>query len=190
MHRFHFSRHVLGAATITILSGCASAEPPTPAAVKLQTRLAAGSPPVAVASAQASVSHPPATLPDPGPPGDPSAAQAALGDPNVVAKLRDLALQFSSLAGVSSPMTMHTVAADHQVAEKIISGDLVYGHAPVYVIKITGGPFTASRHPNGVAAPHGNFLTLTVDAATYRLTDTFYSDVEPDLTKIGVAVNL
>jgi hypothetical protein len=119
-------------------------------------------------------------------PADPKAAQAALNDPAVVAELRDLALQASSSAGVPSPKTMVAVAAsDHQAAEMVLSGATIPDHAPVYVIEMTGGTFTAAGHPPGAAAPQGNVLTLTVDAATHRVTDIGYVDEAPDLDKIG-----
>jgi hypothetical protein len=116
----------------------------------------------------------------------PEALQASLGDPNVRAKLRALALQ---TAGASPPRTMiATASPDHQAAEKIISGDVVNDHAPVYVIEITGGPFAARSSPPGVSAPQGNVLTITVDARTYRVTDVGITNDAPDLTQIGSVV--
>jgi hypothetical protein len=85
---------------------------------------------------------------------------------------------------------MEAVAADHQAAQTVLSGANVNDHAPVVVIKMTGGPFTATHHPPGVAAPQGNVLTLTVEAATYRITDIGYADVEPDLSQIGPAKSI
>jgi hypothetical protein len=81
-----------------------------------------------------------------------------------------------------------TVSPDHQAAEKITSGDIVNDHAPVYVIEITGGPFTADRSPPGVPATQGDVLTLTVDARTYRVTDAGISNDAPDLRQIGSVV--
>ncbi len=93
------------------------------------------------------------------------------------------------MAGVSSPATIEAVAApDRQTAESTLSGAIIPDHAPVYVLKVKGGPFTSPRHPPGVAAPQHAFLTVTVDAATKRLTDIGYVDVEPDLTQIGSSV--
>jgi len=87
---------------------------------------------------------------------------------------------------VPSPKTIDVVSgADHQVAETALSGALIDDHAPVYVLKLTGGTFTALRHPPGVPAPHGNVLTLTVDATTQMVTDVGYVDAEPDLSVIG-----
>ncbi|HEX3852660.1 MAG TPA: hypothetical protein VHW01_16945 [Polyangiaceae bacterium] len=104
----------------------------------------------------------------------------------MLAELRALALHASSVAGVSSPKTMDAVAvSDHQAAETVLSGALVNDHAPVYVIKLTGGRFTALRHPPGVLAAQGNVLTITVDAATHLVTDVCYVDVEPDLSQVG-----
>ena len=117
----------------------------------------------------------------------PGAEDGSLGDPNVRAKLRDLALQASSASGVSSPRTMVAVASpDHQAAEQVVSGDIVNDHVPVYVVMMTGGPFTATHAspPPGVATPQGNVLTLTVDAQTYRVTDVGVSADAPDLSQI------
>ena len=102
------------------------------------------------------------------------------------AKLRALALQ---AAGASTPQTMiATASADHQAAEKVISGAIVNDHGPVYVIAITGGPFTARSSPSGVSAPQGDVLTLTVDARTFQVTDTGITNDAPDLSLIGSVV--
>ncbi len=115
----------------------------------------------------------------------PSTAQLNLGDPSELTTLRGIALRAATRAGVSSPKTTHAVAAsDHQAAEMLLSGTIVYDHAPVYVIKMTGGPFTASSSP-GRPAPRGEFLTVTVDAATHRITDVGFVNAEPDLSRIG-----
>jgi hypothetical protein len=112
--------------------------------------------------------------------------QASLGDPNVRAKLRALALQ---AAGESPLQTMIAAASpDHQAAEKIISGAIVNDHAPVYVIEITGGPFSARSSPPGVPAPQGDVLTLTVDATTFRVLDAGITNDAPDLTQIGSVI--
>jgi hypothetical protein len=123
--------------------------------------------------------------------GVPTANTALLAtrDPNEMATLRGIALGVSSTAGVSSPTTIQAVAAsDRQTAASILSGATIQDRSPVYVIKVKGGPFTSPRHPPGVTAPQHAFLTVTVDAATKRLTDIGYVDVEPDLTQIGSSV--
>lgn len=66
-----------------------------------------------------------------------------------------------------------------------MSGAIIPDHAPVYVIEMTGGTFTAQHHPPGVPAPEGKVLTLTVDAATHRVTDISYLHEAPDLDEIG-----
>ena len=81
-------------------------------------------------------------------------------------------------------------AADHQEAEAILSGATINDHAPVYVITITGGPFTALSHPPDAPAPQGNVLTLTIDAATHSLTDIGFVDAAPDLSRFGSHVDL
>jgi hypothetical protein len=116
-------------------------------------------------------------------------ALPSLGDPNVITKLRSMALRVSSQAGVSSPVTIMAVAAsDHQAAETVISGAIINDHSPVYVVQMTGGPFTSRLAPPGRAAPQGKVLTFTVDAGTYRLTDIGFDPVAPDLTHIGSVV--
>lgn len=116
----------------------------------------------------------------------PSTARLGLGDPSELVTLRGIALRAASSAGVPSPATMHAVAhSDHQAAEFLLSGAIINDHAPVYVIKMSGGTFTSRHHPSGGAAPHGAFLTLTIDASTHRVTDVGYVDNEPDLTKIS-----
>src|SRR5579863_8202647 len=120
--------------------------------------------------------------------GQSSPAQGPLADPSVRARLRALALQASSANGVPSPKTMIAVyALDHQAAEKIISGDIVNDHVPVYVIEVTGGPFTDTNAsvPPGAPPPQGNALTLTVDAQTYQVTDFGITLNVPDLTPIS-----
>jgi hypothetical protein len=111
-----------------------------------------------------------------------------LADPSVRAKLRALALQASSANGVPSPKTMIAVySPDDQAAESIISGDIVNDHVPVYVIEVTGGPFTCSScsGPPGASPPQGNALTLNVDAQTYQVTDFGITPNVPDLTQIS-----
>jgi hypothetical protein len=117
-------------------------------------------------------------------------AAAALADPKVQASLLDLALRVASDAGVPQPAKVVAVAAaDHQVAETLVSGAIINDHAPVYVLKITGGRFTAQHHQRE-AAPQGEVLTITVDAATLRVTDIGIDDVEPDLSTLGPTVDL
>lgn len=178
-----FSKYIGTSMVMAIISGCSS-DRVTSSEGKLELGLASA--PAALPFSSGTL-----TVPDAGP-GDPQAAQAALADPDVLATLRGLALHFSSLSGVPSPKTMQVVAAsDHQAAETILSGAVVNDHAPVHVIKMTGGPFTAKLHPPGAQAPQGNVLTITVDARTHRVTDVGYVNVEPNLSQIGpVVVNL
>jgi hypothetical protein len=187
---------VLGAAAITIASACSNSDLTAREARMSQAEplAAATSAPLAVpsvgaAGAPVDASTPPLAVPTVQ---QASTAQLALGDSNELATLRGIALGAASAAGVSSPSTITAVAAsDHQAAEFILCGAVINDHAPVYVIKMAGGPFTATQHPGGQPAPQGSFLTLTVDATTHRVTDSGYVNVEPDLSKIGsVAVNL
>jgi hypothetical protein len=117
-------------------------------------------------------------------------ASSSLRSADVVAKLRGWALQHSAWAGVPSPATMRAVyASDRQAAEFILSGSIVNDHVPVYVVEMTGGPpFTARRHPRGVAPTQGNALTVTIDAERFAVTDLGYHHVVPDLRQISTDV--
>ena len=108
-----------------------------------------------------------------------------LDDADEAARVRGVVLPIARAAGVLSPAKVHAVVAtDHQAAEFALSGALVTDHDPVYVVKMTGGPFTALQHPKGVDSPKGNVMTITLDAVTHRVTDVGYVDEEPDLAKI------
>jgi hypothetical protein len=117
-----------------------------------------------------------------------SDTEGTLRDPEVVTKLHDLALQASSANGASPPTSMYAVAvSDHQAAETVLSGAIIYDHAPVFVIVITGGPFMGRSAPAGVPLPEGTVLTLTVNAASFEVTDVGIGNVEPDLSEIASA---
>lgn len=114
-----------------------------------------------------------------------NAAKPALVDPNVISALRTVAIQASTRAGVSQPQSVYAVAApDRQAAETLLSGAVVYDHSPVFVIVMTGGPFTHRSHPPGAEAPTGNVMTITLDARTYRVTDVGFVQTAPDLGQI------
>ncbi len=99
--------------------------------------------------------------------------------------LRQAAHGIAKRAGVESPTTMLAVAAaDHQAAEAALSGAVIDDHAPVYIVQMTGGTFTALRHPRGAPAPHGDVLTVTFDATTMQVTDIGYDSIAPDLKQI------
>jgi hypothetical protein len=112
-----------------------------------------------------------------------------LDDPAVRAKLRELALQSASIAGVPSRQTMLAVwSPDHQAAEKVVSGSIVADHVPVYVVEMTGGTFTALQGaPSGVP-PQGDVLTLTINAQTFEGTDAGIGNTMTDLRKIDAHV--
>lgn len=173
--------------TAVIIAGCASSieSEPAPSAEKSAALSASSwtSPngdPIGIATP----TNPVKTI-------DTKAAVSALSDPAMLAELRSRALKAASLAGVASPKTINVVAAsDHQEVESILSGATIDDHAPVYVITITGGPFTSRRRPPDAPAPQGKVLTLTIDAATHRLTDVGFVDVVPDLSKIGSPIDL
>lgn len=173
---------------VTITAGCASTLDSAPNS-SVETSEALSTPP----SWTPPNDHPIGTLTpvSPGKTIDPKSALSALSDPNVRAELRGYGSKAASNAGVASPKTMNVVAAaDHQEAETILSGATINDHAPVYVITITGGPFTSRMHRANVSAPQGNVLTLTIDAATHRLTDVGFVDAAPDLSSLGSPVDL
>jgi hypothetical protein len=118
--------------------------------------------------------------------------RAQLRDPIVAAQLRVLTFGVSAHDGALAPSTMVSVAAsDHQAAESVISGAIIGDHVPVFVVQATGGPFTARHAPPGVAAPTGEVLTVTYDAATLAVTDVGLDDEAPDLARIdGDVVDL
>lgn len=119
----------------------------------------------------------------------PDAEQGPLDDPTVRAKLHELAMQASVVSGVASPRTMIAVASpDHQLAEQLVSGDIVYDHVPVYVVAMSGGPFTALEAPNGAQPFQGDYLTLTINAQTFVGTDAGITRDPPDLTLISAHV--
>jgi hypothetical protein len=113
-----------------------------------------------------------------------------LDDPDVRAKLRELALQSASISGVPSPQTMLAVwSPDHQAAEKVVSGSIVVDHVPVYIVEMTGGTFTAlDGGPLGAATPHGDVLTLTINAQTFEGTDAGIGNTMTDLRKIDAHI--
>lgn len=190
---YRFKVLVLNAAAIATMSGCSSVAAPEKVGSQAQ-------PVTATTEATLLVSQTGPLAPGPGilgvltvsdagaPPAN--TALLAAGDPNEMATLRGIALGVSSKAGVSTPASIQAVAAsDRQTAASILSGAIIPDHRPVYVLKVTGGPFTSPHTPPGGAAPQQHaFLTVTVDAATKNLTDIGYDDVEPDLTQIGSAV--
>lgn len=71
---------------------------------------------------------------------------------------------------------------------RLIGGAIINDHSPVYVVQMSGTIFTSPHHPPGVPAPTGKFLTITYDAATLRITDIGYDDVQPDLGMIDAVV--
>jgi hypothetical protein len=181
-----FDHCILALATISILGGCSLPSSSTSqdeevgaVTEELSQPNRAVKPPGSQPSAELAV---PAAVSI-----DPRAAKDALrGDVNLRGKLRGLAIAEAARHGVANPAAIHAVAAsDHSAAEAALSGALVDDHVPVYVVRMTGGRFTAQHHPREVAAPEGNVLTVTVDAATNRITDIGIVNEEPDLNQLG-----
>lgn len=183
-----FKQSILSVAVIVTMGGCSVSSP---------------TPPEVLASQSAGLTVAGATLIPANSLGDASPVVATssdaqtitglvptgLEDNNQVSTLRGIAMSASSVAGVSTPSRMLAVAAaDHQAAEFAVGGSLVNDHAPVYVIEMAGGPFTATQHPRGAATPQGQFLIVTIDATSQRVVDVGYVNAEPDLTKVGASV--
>jgi hypothetical protein len=123
------------------------------------------------------------------PDGATATERARLRDPIVRTTLLALGTEHAAAAGAPITATMLAVAAsDHQAAETVISGALINDHVPVYVVQMTGGPYTATHHRDGTPAPHGDVLTVTLDAADYRVTDVGYDVVAPDVSLIDTDV--
>lgn len=194
----HLSRytHLVAAfaiGTISCVSYGASDQPPTVQTARETLSDAQDtprSPPPDVGQNPTAGTNPefgPITKPAASPSMSPSSLKATLADATVVSKLRSSGLQLASIAGVSMPDRMYVVAvSDHQSAETILSGANINDHSAVYVIVMTGGPFTAFDHPQGVDAPQGNVLTATINAATFNVTDLGIVHVEPDLATIAL----
>lgn len=172
---------VLGA----VISGCSNSTPSEELRVQGEPLAANAVIPAAIpgprpTSTVVDLGTPAASLPAAG------TSSKALTDSNVLSTLHGIGLAASSVAGVSSPTTIRAVAAsDHAAVEFALSGAIVPDHAPVYVITMTGGPFTATHHPRRAAAPQGNVLVITVDSATFRVTDVGYEPVETDLSQLA-----
>ena len=125
--------------------------------------------------------------PAPSDPGDPT----AITDPGVQLQLHALASDIAKQLGVDHPSSMTAVGvADHAIAEAAISGAELEEHDPVFVVQISGGTFTALRHPPGQAAPTGNVLTVTYDAKTLQVLDVGLDGKAPDLAPLGQRVDL
>lgn len=114
-----------------------------------------------------------------------AAGKPTLNSADVITTLRGVAMKASSTAGVSAPGSIRTVAAaDRQAALTAMGGVIVNDHVPVYVIELTGGPFTALRHRQGVPPRQGNAMTITVDAQTYSVLDVGFHPEAPDLSRV------
>lgn len=125
--------------------------------------------------------------PAPSDPGDP----AMLDKLSVQLQLHELTRDFATQLGVDRPATMVAVAAvDHAAAEEAISGAQLDEHDPVFVVQVTGGQFTALRHPPNQPAPSGNVLTVTYDAKTLQVLDVGLDEVAPAIERLGKPVDL
>jgi hypothetical protein len=183
MSRFE---NVLGVALVIAMAGCISPNASSSEREDLATGVTTEDLRVGAPTPRPPQTTPAAELtPAPATSIDARAAKAALKDANVRGRLHGLAIAAAAHAGVAKPGKMQVVvASDHQTAATLVSGAIVNDHAPVYVINISGGPFTAAHHPPGVDAPQGDVLTVTVDAASKRITDIGIVDTAPDLSQL------
>jgi hypothetical protein len=181
------NRYIVCAAITAMMAGCSSQAAPEPAASQVASITPGNGAPLVPNQPGARLASTES---------DPVFARAVpnaktfrgLADSNERATLRSVALSASSAAGVSTPTRiLATAAADHQAAQFAVSGSIVNDHAPVYVMQLEGGPFTARRHAPHAAPPQAQYLLVTVDAATHRITDVGYVNTKQDLTAIGTS---
>ena len=120
----------------------------------------------------------------------PSTARLGLGDPSelVSAPRYCVESRIKCRRAVACNDARSCTFRSLRQRSSLLSGAIINDHAPVYVIKMSGGTFTSRHHPSGGAAPHGAFLTFDHRRInSHRVTDVGYVDNEPDLTKISLA---
>jgi hypothetical protein len=85
------------------------------------------------------------------------------------------------------------VRSQHIRAVRLTSGDRVTGNQAVWVIQVEGQrQFVcgACSVPPGGAAPRGRFVTIVLDAKTFRQTDFGLGRQRVDLGRLGTVVTL
>ncbi len=126
-------------------------------------------------AAAGSVPAPAGTLPAAGSPVPPAA----------VPRLTGLAGRAAKAAGDAAPSWMTAVLTTHARAlTSATPGDFIPGAGSVRVFLITlRGHFTANGSgPPGAAAPTGRYLSLVVDARTFRVLDSGLSPKPPPVS--------
>ncbi len=104
----------------------------------------------------------------------------------------------SCAAAAGDPNSGHAdkaeaVKSTHATGEKVASGgDIVQGNEPVWIVQVEG-TFTCNlcSHPQGFRGTiAGHYLTITVDASTWRDTDFGIGDRRADLAKLGKVIDV
>ncbi|MDP9164693.1 MAG: hypothetical protein M3O32_01260 [Actinomycetota bacterium] len=113
-------------------------------------------------------------------------------DDPTMAKLRAIA-RHAAEANSGHADKAEAVKSTHSTGEKLASGgDIVQGNEPVWIVQVEG-TFTCNScsHPQGFRGTiAGHYLTITVDASTWRDTDFGIGDRRADLAKLGKVIDV
>jgi hypothetical protein len=103
-----------------------------------------------------------------------------------VQRIVRIALLAARQAGDPAPLLVQHSEGTRRQANLVDSGEIVTGDRWSYLIAARGR-FVADNAPRppGAPAPRGSVLTLVVDAATGRVTDSGISNRYPDLSRLG-----
>ncbi len=118
-------------------------------------------------------------------------AKAGSGsDDATMAKLRAIA-RHAAEANSGHADRAEAVKTTHATGERVVSGAGVQGEQPVWIVQVEG-TFTCNScsHLFRGSAIRGHYLTITVDAATWRDTDFGIGDGRADLAKLGQVVDV
>jgi len=96
--------------------------------------------------------------------------------------LRAIGLAEAQASGDAKPSSISYISTTRPQADKVL-GTATTGDNAVYVIRMTGH-FTAKTGPVG-NKPTGTVMTVTVSAATGRITDWGITDSPTDLSRVG-----
>jgi hypothetical protein len=93
--------------------------------------------------------------------------------PAVLRQLWTVSQRVAAANGDARPRSVFAVGpVDHQRAERVLSGDIVYGHEQVYAVELRGH-FTcgACSTPAGGRVPSGTVITVTIQVRTGTVLD-------------------
>ncbi|MDX3101765.1 hypothetical protein [Nonomuraea angiospora] len=114
----------------------------------------------------------------------PLAAKRATAKAPTTADLKKAALAVASQYGEKTPTDVQVVTTTRKAAQRAVgAGDKVDTDQATYLVQMKG-TFTG-RAPKGATLPHGNTMTVTVDAKTGEVTDTSLGNTRQDLKKLG-----